>query len=258
MTFKYNIDIPLDAPERTLVHKEIILSKLFLKRLYLEWYETFSREADKLPDGDIVELGSGGGFLKELIPAIITSDILPLPTNDVTFSALDMPFAGNSISGLFMVDTFHHIPDAHLFLLEASRVLKTGGKLIMIEPANSAWGRFIYTHFHHEPFNPAGDWKIPDQGPLSGANGSLPWIVFVRDKKLFEQKFPGLEIEQITFHTPLRYLLSGGVSYKSFVPGFSYALFRRIDSLLVLLSKQLSMFMTITIRKTGDRNPEVR
>ena len=249
MDIKYKINIPLDVPERTLLHKEIILSKPFLKNIYKDWYGTFINELNKLPSGEIVELGSGGGFLKELIPTLIASDILSLPTNDMTFSALDMPFENDSISGLFMVDTFHHLPDAHEFLCEATRVLKENGKLIMIEPSNSIWGRFIYSHFHHEPFNPEGNWQIPNTGPLSGANGALPWIVFVRDSKLFNIEFPNFEIEQIIYHTPLRYLLSGGVSYKSLVPNFSFHFFSTIDNFLILLSKQLSMFMTIKIKK---------
>jgi Methylase involved in ubiquinone/menaquinone biosynthesis len=251
MGLKYKINMPLDVPERTLLHKEIILSKPFLKNLYIEWYGTFINEFNKLPPGKIVELGSGGGFLKELMPTIISSDIIPLPTNDLTFSALSMPFDDDSISGLFMVDTFHHLPDASLFLSEADRVLKENGKLIMIEPANSLWGRLIFSNLHHEPFNPKGNWQIPDSGPLSGANISLPWIVFVRDKAIFNKEFPKLGIEEITFHTPLRYLLSGGVSFKQFVPDISFPFFRRIDNFLVSLSKHLSMFMTIKIKKTN-------
>jgi len=249
MSFKYNIDIPLDAPERTLKHKEIILSKPFLKNLYHEWYEIFKKESATLPSGKVVEIGSGGGFLKDILPSIITSDVLPLSTNDMTFSALEMPFENNSLSGLFMVDTFHHLPDAHLFLTEANRVLQKNGKLIMIEPANSVWGRFIYKNFHHERFNPGGSWQIPVSGPMTGANGAAPWIVFVRDLELFKADFPNLRIEQITYHTPLRYLISGGVSFKQLVPDFSFPFFRAVDSMLVSLSKQFSMFMTISVKK---------
>ena len=252
MSLKYKIDIPLDAPERTLKHKDIILSKPFLVKLYKEWYNTFVTECQSLPEGKIVELGSGGGFLKDLLPEVIASDILPLPTNDMTFSALEMPFEDGTVSGIFMIDTFHHIPDAELFLSEANRVLKENGKLIMIEPANSLWGRFIYTNFHHEPFNPKGNWQIPDSGPMTGANGALPWIVFARDKSLFKAKFPNFEIEQVRYHTPLRYLLSGGVSFNQLVPDFSFPVFKGIDNLVSSLSKQFSMFMTIKIKKTSN------
>jgi SAM-dependent methyltransferase len=249
MGLKYKIDIPLDAPERTILHKQIILSKPFLKALYQDWYSTFVQEMKSLPSGQVVELGSGGGFLKELIPTIISSDILELPSNDITFSALDMPFDDNSVSGLFMVDTFHHLPDAHVFLSEADKVLKPNGKLIMIEPANSFFGRLIYKNLHHEPFNPQGSWQIPESGPMTGANGAAPWIVFVRDREILLNEFPNLEIESILYHTPLRYLLSGGVSFKQLVPNFSYPLFRGFDNLLTSVSNGLSMFMTIKVRK---------
>lgn len=81
--------LPLDAPENTLVYKKIILSKPFLKNLYIEWYGTFIDEFNKLPPGKVVELGARGGFLKELLPTIISSDILNLPSNDMPFSALN-------------------------------------------------------------------------------------------------------------------------------------------------------------------------
>ncbi|MEN8119147.1 MAG: class I SAM-dependent methyltransferase [Bacteroidota bacterium] len=248
MSIKHQFKYPLDAPERTLEHREIIKNKLFLRKLYLEWYAEFSKEIKNNKNGIFIELGSGGGFLKEIEPGVICSDVLPLPTNDLSFSALDMPFEDKSIDGIFMIDTFHHIPDSEKFLSEAQRILKKGGKIIMIEPANSWWGRFIYKNFHHEPFYPEGDWKIPNAGPLSGANGALPWIVFERDQKMLAVKIPELKIESIKYHTPLRYLISGGLSIKQLVPGFSYNAFRLLDYILSNISRQLSMFVTITIK----------
>lgn len=246
---KYNIPFEIDSPERTIYHRQLILDKPFLRKIYMTWYQEFIMSIPNLPSGILLELGSGGGFLKELIPNVICSDIIPLPTNDMTFSALEMPFEDNSVSGIFMVDTFHHIPDSELFLKEAKRVLKKGGKIIMIEPANSVWGRFIYKRFHHEPFIPEGGWTIPSTGPMSGANGALPWIVFERDKKLFSEKFPDLMIENIKYHQPLMYLISGGVSHRQLMPNFAYGACAMFDKVLSSLTKQVSMFMTIKIIK---------
>ncbi|MBN1599498.1 MAG: class I SAM-dependent methyltransferase [Bacteroidales bacterium] len=248
---KYNFPENLDSPERTLKHKEIIRSKGFLRKLYIDWYKIFQNELKELPPGKVIELGSGGGFLKEIEPSVIATDILPLPTNDLTFSALDMPFGDSELSGIVMLDTFHHIPDTEGFLKEAYRVLKINGKIVMIEPANSWWGRFIYIKLHHEPFDPEGDWQIPAQGPMSGANGALPWIVFERDTNKFHKLFPDFKIEEIKYHTPFSYLLSGGVSYKSFLPAFLYRLVRIIDWVSSLVTRQLSMFVTIMIYKTA-------
>lgn len=249
MSLKYNIPFDLDSPERTIAHQKIIREKYFLRKLYEEWYTFFSSSISALPAGKLIELGSGGGFLKEVIPSVLCTDILQLPSNDLTFSALEMPFADNEISGIFMIDTFHHIPDSKLFLQEVNRVLKKDGMLIMIEPANSLWGRFIYKNFHHEPFEPSGNWKIPPSGPMSGANGALPWIIFERDFEEFKKSFPNFNMEKIKYHTPFMYLISGGVSFKQVFPNFLYPVFRSVDKFLPLLNKQISMFTTITIRK---------
>ena len=249
MGLKYDIDLPLDSPERTVLHREIILSKPFLVKLYKEWYQNFLNVIPELPEGKMIELGSGGGFLKDLNKDIICSDILPLPTNDMTFSALDMPFKDGELSAIFMIDTFHHIPDSEQFLKEANRCLAPGGRIVMVEPANSAWGRFIYRNFHHEPFEPKGGWTIPSSGPMSDANGALPWIVFERDRAEFEKKFPQLEIVKIKYHTPMRYLLSGGVSFKPLVPKFSFGIIKACEKMALGMSRQLSMFMTIDVRK---------
>src|SRR5437588_13069218 len=85
--------------------------------------------------------------------------------------------------------------------------------LLMIEPWVTLWSRFVYTHLHSEPFDPtAAEWGFPISGPLSGANGALPWIIFARDRTAFETFFPQLVIREVTLMMPLRYLASGGVS----------------------------------------------
>jgi SAM-dependent methyltransferase len=158
-----------------------------------------------------------------------------------------MPFENKSVGGIFGVNTFHHIGDAAQFLSEVSRVLAKNGKLIMIEPANSSWGRFIYKNFHHEPFDMKGSWTIPDARPLSGGNQALPWIVFERDQAVFRERFPNLKIEKITYRNPLLYLLSGGVSYKQLLPDFMFPVINFLDRVLPGISKQVSMFEMIRI-----------
>lgn len=249
MGLKYRFTHAIDTPERTLEHAGIIRKKYFLRKLYTTWYQELFSVIPDISGKKVVELGSGGGFLKEFAPTVITSDFLDLPVNDMTFSALCMPFENQSLDALLMIDTFHHLPDARLFLKEVNRTLKPEGKMVMIEPANSLWGRWIYRHFHHEPFIPEGDWTIPESGPLSGANGALPWIVFERDAKLLEHEFPDLAVRWIRYHTPFLYLVSGGVSYRQLLPDFSYALVNLLDRWSTALSSQLSMFMTIVVEK---------
>jgi SAM-dependent methyltransferase len=243
----------LDAPETTLRHAEIIVRKPFLRALYREWYSTFVAVSRELPPGELIELGSGGGFFRDLLPAVTTSDVLPLPNCDLVFSAEQMPFADASVAGLFMVDVLHHIPDCERFFSEVQRVLVPGGRLCMTEPANTLFSRLIYQNFHHEPFRPDADtWTFPSSGPLSGANGALPWIIFERDAVRFGELFAGLQIRDIRPHTPLRYLLSGGLSFRTPFPGWSFDWVSRLERAFDPLLPWTAMFQTVQVERKRE------
>jgi SAM-dependent methyltransferase len=244
----------LDDPETTLLHARIVQSKPFLRKLYLDFYHQLKDYIPETQSKLIVELGSGGGFIKEVIPNAVTSDVLELPNIDKVLSALDMPFEDNSVDAFVMFDVLHHIADPRLFFAEAVRCMKISGRIVMIEPANTLWSRFIYKNFHHENFDPDSDWTMDQTGPLSQANGAAPWIIFVRDKTIFERDFPSLSILQVRNHTPLRYLLSGGLSLRQLVPSFTYNIVKAVEFALTPMNTLLGMFQTIVLEKT-DSHP---
>jgi len=240
----------IDDTSTTLLHAKIIQSKSFLKKLYIDFYNQFkSALSEDIKDKIFVELGSGGGFIKEVIPNVITSDVMVLPNVDKHFSALNMPFENNTVDAFFMIDVFHHINDASSFLKELNRCLKIGGKVVMIEPANTLWGRFIWKNFHHEPFELSGNWSFNETGPLSSANGALPWIVFLRDRERLEREFSSLKMESIRIHTPLRYLISGGVSIRQLLPSSFYDIVKGLEKVLEPFNEYLAMFMTVSLKK---------
>ena len=96
------------------------------------------------------------------------------------------------------------------------------------------------------------DWTFAESGPLSGANGALPWIVFERDRGAFLDEFPQWRIESIRPGMPLRYLLSGGVSLRSFMPGWTFTAWRGLEAALEPWMRSLAMFATIVMRRTSD------
>ena len=247
---KYRNPFDLDTPESTLFHKDIILKKRILKRLYSEWYDRFFRSAKACGEGTYLEIGSGGGFLKDVFPEAVTSDILPLPTVDIVCSAESLPFNDSSIACIMMLNVFHHIPRPHLFLDEAQRCLVPGGKALMIEPANSMLGRFVYTRFHHEPFDPDGSWEIEPGNPVSNSNQALPYIYFERDKTLFDERFPQLTLENIRYHTPFMYLVSGGLSRNPMLPHGMYRTVKFAEWLFSPLNRYMGLFCSIELRKT--------
>jgi len=160
-----------------------------------------------------------------------------------------MPFKDSCIDAFFMINVFHHIKNPNKFLNEISRCLKPGGKIVMIEPAKTFFSSFIYQHFHHEDFNPEAGWHVTGEGPLSNANGALPWIVFCRDRSRFYREAQSLSIKTMRYHTPIRYLVSGGVSMRPLIPICFYPLIKAIEFLLSPFNRWIAMFFTIEIVK---------
>lgn len=202
--------------------------KLFLRRIYAEWQSMLAAAIPEGP-GRTLELGAGAQWMPPLAADSIRSDVRVLPGLHLAADALRLPFPAASLKFIGMTDVFHHIPDSARFLNEAARVLRPGGRMAMIEPWHTAWSRFIYTRFHHEPFNPAGDWTFSQADPMLDSNQALPWIVFKRDHERFKQDHPDLFLERIEPFMPIRYLLSGGLTFPSLQPGFMFPFWTAVE-----------------------------
>jgi SAM-dependent methyltransferase len=235
--------LSVDDPRTTLLRRKIIQDKAFLRAIYAEWYE---RIVCMLPKKkDVLELGSGAGFLSQFLPEVITSEVFQAPGVRLIADACKLPLRNGSLDAIVMTDVFHHIPDVSRFLLEAERCVRPGGKIVMVEPWRTPWSEWIYTHLHSEPFSPGDGWTISRSGPLSGANGALPWIVFQRDRAMFEAKYPKWGIKNVEPMMPFSYLLSGGVSLRSLMPGWMYRPVRRLEQMLQ--QKRWAMFALIEL-----------
>jgi SAM-dependent methyltransferase len=238
-----------DDPATTELRKEIISTNPFLTAIYDEWYTLL---AQALPSGNgrVLELGSGGGYCARFIPDLITSEIFSCSSAQMVLDAQQLPFANGSLRAIVMSNVMHHLPDVRRFLAEACRCLRPEGKILTIEPWMTSWSRFIYKHLHHEPFLPdAADWGFTSTGPLSGANMAMPWIVLERDREKFEAEFPDLLIEKIRPFLPFRYLVSGGVTMRPLMPGFSHKAWRGLEQMLEPEMGSLGLFAFIQVRR---------
>lgn len=241
--------LAVDDLRMTSLRRRILREKGFLRRLYGEWYDQI---ACALPSGEgpTVELGSGAGFLSEPLPGLITSEVFYCHGIRIVLDGQSLPFVDSSLRAIVMVDVFHHLPAVRRFLQDATRCLRPGGRIIMIEPWVTPWSRRVYRHFHHEPFVPdATRWEFASGGPLSSANGALPWIVFSRDRVRFLKEFSDLRIEEIRLMMPFAYLISGGMSLRAFCPGMFYRAVRVMEGWLTPFLPRLAMFAQITLKK---------
>ncbi len=243
----------LNDPARIQQLRCTLEQKAALRLFYLEVYKKYQECIARSPAGGIaLELGSGGGFAKTVIPEIMTSDILQYAGVDLAVDATRMPFEKNSLRTICMFNVLHHIPDAEAFFREAIRCLRVDGRLLIIDQHPGWISKPVLKYLHHEPYSEtAPDWAFQSDGPLTGANGALPWIIFQRDRKKFETLFPLLRLERYAPHSPLRYWLAGGLKSWSLLPRWAFGLATSLDGLLVRNISSLGSLVDIELRKVA-------
>ncbi len=241
----------LDAHATYEIHRRIILSKPFLQRIYRFYFDELLKDFGPLYSKNIVEIGAGAYNSKEFFKEVITSDIEINDFVEMAVDAHNMPFNDEELDGLILLETLHHLKDPGLFFSEASRTLKRGGLLVMIEPYFSPWGNIVYRKLHHEPVIDSDDWGLPEtsQGRLTGANLIMPYNIFIKQRKCFEERYPNLSIVRISPHTCFTYGLSGGLSYRCLVPRFLESAVWSFERALKPLYRLLAMNMTVVLEK---------
>ena len=241
----------MNDPSTTILRRTIVQSKPFVRRIYDEWYRKIVNHLPDVP-GAVLEIGSGAGFLADYIPGLVTSDVLSLPGVGCVLDGAALPFASGTLGAIVMTNVLHHISEPQAFFKEAARCLRVDGAVVLIEPWVSPWSRLIYHHFHHEPFSPEEPgWSHSVAGPLSGANGALPWIILQRDRSLFEAQFPDLSVAKIEPLMPFRYLVSGGVTMRSLMPGITFRFWEALETGLKPWMNTWAMFALVVVSKTA-------
>lgn len=231
---------------------KLIQKRPLVRDTYALWYnkflEDFKAINNKIGAGKFLELGSGGSYLNKIIPEVITSDVVQHP-NCMLIDARKLPFDDNSLNGIFMTHVFHHIPNVETFLNEANRTLKPGGRISMVDVANTPLSRFFFKNFHHEPFNEnQKEWSFDSRSNID-ANQALTWMVFERDFKQFQNKFPNLKITKKEYLPWLGYTLSGGVTRKDFVPSYLIPLVQLFEKALSIFKPLLALHWYICVEK---------
>jgi hypothetical protein len=93
-------------------------------------------------------------------------------------------------------------------------------------------------------------WNVPMGGPMNGANQALSYIVFSRDRALFTQRYPQLEIvQEAPLTNYVRYLVSGGLNFRQLAPDFVIPMLKLVEDLLYPLRRQLALHHVIVVRR---------
>lgn len=241
----------LNSPDRYEEIRRIVRKKGALRRLYLETYQKYLNCLSRCtPDGIVLEIGSGAGFAKEIIPQIMTSDVVSYPGVDLILDATKINFPDNSLSCICMFNVLHHIPNTPAFFNEALRCLAPGGRVCMVEPYPGWIGAWIYQYLHHEDYDPLVEsWEFNSKGPVSDGNNALPYVIFQRDIEKFKQQFSSFSIVNFNPHTPLRYWLTGGLKSWSLLPTWAFSFFTWADQKLINISPKFGSFVDIELVK---------
>jgi SAM-dependent methyltransferase len=227
--------------------------KPYLQQVYRDFYRQIAARLDPSIPGLVVELGSGMGAIKDVIPQCITTDLFPNPWLDRQENAYGLSFASGSISNLVLFDVWHHLRYPGNALREFHRVLAPGGRLILFEPAASWTGKLVYQLFHHEPVG-MGDpieWDAPagfspkdaDYFAAQGSATRLFWWGEVKDR------LAGWRLGEILPITSFSYLATGGFSGPQLGGRVGYRVMNWLDRSARHFSRAFATRLLIVLEK---------
>jgi SAM-dependent methyltransferase len=227
--------------------------KPVLRRAYQDFHTRIAAHIDPSLQGKVVELGSGIGNIRDVIPGVIRTDLFPNPWIDQVENAYALSFTNEEVSHLILFDVFHHLRHPRTALQECRRVLQQGGRVILFEPYVSLVGRVVYGPLHHEPI--AFDRPIdptappgfdPDRDDYYAAQGNAT-RVFWRDA--CPEVLEGWDVIARERIGAWPYALTGGYSKPQLYPTAMYPLLAKLDRLMEVVPALSALRALVVLRK---------
>lgn len=234
-------------------NRDAWMRKPVLRAIYHGFYQEIAARVGAHEQKLIVELGSGMGRIKEVIPECITTDIFPNPWLDRQENAYELSFEDGSISHLILFDVWHHLRYPGTALREFRRVLAPGGRLILFEPAASWTGRLVYHFFHHEPvgLRNAITWDAP---PSFRAADSDYYAAQAAASRVFwwgeeRARLTGWRICEVKPIASFAYFASGGFSGPQLGGKFLHSIMRAVDRIAAFAPRLFAARLLLVLEK---------
>ncbi|HIC41261.1 MAG TPA: class I SAM-dependent methyltransferase [Piscirickettsiaceae bacterium] len=227
--------------------------KPVLRAIYSDLYQKIENVALA---GDTLEIGGGIGNFKIGSSRIIRSDIQHSEGLDVVADAQTLPFDNEVFSNIVLFDVLHHLQCPLLFFAEAQRVLKPGGRVIMVEPGITPVSKLLYKMGHEEPVEMEWDMNEPckvdaDKDPYD-SNQAIPTILFKRDSQLFLAAVKGFKINSSDWLSLFAYPLSGGFKSWSLLPyKWVHTILKIEERILPFLGSLMAFRLMVVLEKDG-------
>ena len=244
----------MDDLARFEAHRAVLRRKSLIRGVFDEFHQVFVRLDSQYLSGPglLVELGAGVYPVRETVPGVLATDIVPADHLDCVLDAGNMDLADSSVHAFYLQNVFHHFPRPSAFFTELERTLAPGGGAILIEPASGLIASWLYPRlFATEGYDKhTGSWDTPVDGPMIGANQALSYLVFDRDYARFEREHPMLEVvHRDVLGSWLRYLLSGGLNFRPIFPAAGARFLKLVERGLMPLRRTLGLHRIIVMRK---------
>ncbi|MCI0552079.1 MAG: class I SAM-dependent methyltransferase [Anaerolineae bacterium] len=227
--------------------------KPLLRTLYGDFYRLIAKQLSKLPASKIVELGSGLGNIRDVIPECIRTDLFPNPWIDQIENAYKLSFTDESVSDLILTDVFHHLKYPGTALNELHRVLRKGGRVIMLEPCLSALGLLVYGASHDEPiavikeiewFAPE-TWK-PENIDFYAAQGNATRIFITKKYRPNLMSWKSIKTIRLS---AIAYAASGGYSKPQLYPTAFLPFIKNLEKILDLFPALFATRLLVILEK---------
>ncbi len=228
------------------------------KPVLKEIYEDCYQELRKLSvEGKTLEVGSASGNLGRIFGDIIYTDIVPSPWINIVADAQKLPFRDAAFANIIAIDVLHHIEWPIYFLKEASRLLKSGGKLILLDSAITPCSWLLYKLYHVEEMNmsvdPLEKGIIDPLRDARLANLAIATLLKGKYNSKLKAELPEFEQFDFRYHTLLAFPLAGGFKPWSLIPQWTVKFILSLERLLLpFVGRFLSFRLLLEFTRRGN------